>query len=44
MFHEMRAAGLTDPLYVQSAGSVRLTLSGEPVHRQRMPVCPTYAG
>jgi ATP-dependent DNA helicase RecG len=34
MFDEMRAAGLTDPLYVQTSGSVGLTLSGEPVHRE----------
>lgn len=34
MFDEMRSAGLTDPLYNQSSGSVRLTLSGDPVHRE----------
>lgn len=34
MFDEMRSAGLTDPLYNQSSGSVRLTLSGAPVHRE----------
>jgi ATP-dependent DNA helicase RecG len=34
MFDEMRAAGLTDPFYMQTSGSVRLTLSGEPVHRE----------
>lgn len=34
MFEEMRSAGLTDPLYVQTSASVRLTLSGEPVHRE----------
>jgi ATP-dependent DNA helicase RecG len=28
------AAGLTDPLYEQTSGSVRLTLSGEPLHRE----------
>ena len=33
MFTEMRNAGLTDPLYEQTSGSVRLTLSGEPAHR-----------
>ena len=33
MFDEMRA-GLTDPLYNQSSGSVRLTLSRDPVHRE----------
>lgn len=34
MFDEMRSAGLTDPLYKQTSGSVRLTLSGDPVHRE----------
>lgn len=32
MFDEMRLAGLVDPLYRQTSGTVRLTLSGEPVH------------
>jgi ATP-dependent DNA helicase RecG len=34
MFQEMRFAGLADPLYRQSAASVRLTLSGVPVDRK----------
>lgn len=34
MFEEMRLAGLGDPLYHQTAGSVALTLSGEPVDRR----------
>lgn len=33
MFEEMRLAGLTDPEYRQTAGSVRLTLSSAPVDR-----------
>lgn len=33
MFDEMRLAGLEDPIYHQTAGSVRLTLSAEPVDR-----------
>jgi ATP-dependent DNA helicase RecG len=33
MFEEMRLARLNDPIYRQTAGSVRLTLSGEPVDR-----------
>lgn len=34
IFEEMRLAGLGDPLYHQTAGSVQLTLSGEPVDRK----------
>lgn len=34
MFEEMRAAGLSDPIYRQTAGSVELTLLVEPVDRQ----------
>lgn len=34
MFEEMRLAGLGDPLYHQTAGSVQLTLSGEAVERE----------
>jgi ATP-dependent DNA helicase RecG len=34
MFDEMRAAGLTDPVYRQTSGSVVLTLLAEPVDRQ----------
>lgn len=33
MFDEMRLADLVDPLYRQTSATVRLTLSGEPVHR-----------
>ena len=33
MFEEMRLAGLEDPMYRQTAASVRLTLSGEPMNR-----------
>jgi len=34
MFEEMRLAGLGDPRYHQTAGSVQLTLSGDPVDRE----------
>ena len=34
MFEEMRLAGLADPVYFQSSGSVRLTLSSAPVDRE----------
>jgi ATP-dependent DNA helicase RecG len=34
MFDEMRAAGLGDPLYRQTAGSVELTLSGESTEKR----------
>ena len=34
MFEEMRLAGLADPQYVQTSGSVRLTLSSTPVDRE----------
>jgi ATP-dependent DNA helicase RecG len=34
MFEEMRLAGLTDPEYVQTSGSVRLTLSSTPIDRE----------
>jgi ATP-dependent DNA helicase RecG len=34
MFEEMRQAGLTDPVYRQTSGSVELQLSAEPVDRQ----------
>jgi ATP-dependent DNA helicase RecG len=33
MFEEMRAAGLNDPVYRQTSGSVEVTLSGEPRDR-----------
>lgn len=35
MFEEMRLAGLADPEYLQTSGSVRLTLSSAPVDRER---------
>lgn len=34
MFEEMRAAGLSDPIYRQTSGSVELTLSAEPIDRE----------
>ncbi|MDQ3767737.1 MAG: putative DNA binding domain-containing protein [Actinomycetota bacterium] len=34
MFEEMRLAGLSDPLYHQTAGSVRLTLLATPIDRE----------
>lgn len=34
MFEEMRQAGLTDPIYRQTSGSVELQLLAEPVDRQ----------
>ncbi|HEU5061527.1 MAG TPA: ATP-binding protein [Solirubrobacterales bacterium] len=34
MFEEMRAAGLNDPIYRQTSGSVQLVLLAEPVDRQ----------
>jgi ATP-dependent DNA helicase RecG len=34
MFEEMRLAGLADPMYHQTSGSVQLTLSGEHVERR----------
>ena len=34
MFEEMRAAGLNDPVYRQTSGSVELTLLAEPVDRR----------
>ncbi|MFN8121308.1 MAG: ATP-binding protein, partial [Thermoleophilia bacterium] len=34
MFEEMRLAGLADPAYAQTSGSVRLVLSSEPVDRE----------
>lgn len=41
MFEEMRAAGLSDPLYRQTAGSVQLTLSGEPTERRLIDALPS---
>ncbi|MDT0202606.1 ATP-binding protein [Nocardioides sp. AE5] len=40
MFDEMRRAGLADPLYHQTSGSVQLTLSGEPGERRLMAGLP----
>ncbi|MGH9087214.1 MAG: ATP-binding protein [Acidimicrobiales bacterium] len=40
MFEEMRLAGLADPLYHQTAGSVRVTMSSAPIDRaleERLP-------
>jgi ATP-dependent DNA helicase RecG len=34
MFEEMRLAGLADRVYTRTSGSVRLTLSSEPVDRE----------
>src|SRR4051812_32781717 len=34
MFEEMRSAGLNDPIYRQTSGSVQLTLLAEPVDRR----------
>jgi ATP-dependent DNA helicase RecG len=34
MFEEMRLAGLADPVYHQTSGSVRLTLTSAPVDRE----------
>jgi ATP-dependent DNA helicase RecG len=34
MFEEMRVAGLSDPIYRQTSGSVELTLLAEPMDRQ----------
>jgi ATP-dependent DNA helicase RecG len=43
MFDEMRQAGLTDPIYHQTAGSVQLTLSAEPVDRELEARLPAHA-
>lgn len=43
MFDEMRQAGLTDPVYNQTAGSVRLTLYAEPVDRELEARLPEHA-
>ena len=40
MFDEMRRAGLSDPLYHQTSGSVQLTLSGEPIERRLTGLLP----
>lgn len=41
IFEEMRLAGLADPAYVQTAGSVRLTLVAEPFDRELDARLPT---
>ncbi len=43
MFEEMRAAGLTDPIYRQTSGSVQLTLLSEPVDRELEARLPEHA-
>lgn len=40
-FDEMRGAGLSDPRYRQTAGSVQLTLSGEPTERRLTGALPS---
>lgn len=43
MFEEMRLAGLAEPHYDQTAGSVRLTLSAEPLDLELERRLPRYA-
>jgi ATP-dependent DNA helicase RecG len=43
MFEEMRQAGLIDPIYRQTSGSVQLTLSAEPVDRELQERLPERA-
>lgn len=43
MFEEMRHAGLTDPIYRQTSGSVRLTLLADPVDRELESRLPEHA-
>jgi ATP-dependent DNA helicase RecG len=43
MFEEMRQAGLTDPIYRQTAGSVELQLLAEPVDRRLEERLPEHA-
>ncbi len=43
MFEEMRAAGLVDPVYRQSSGSVQLTLSTEIADRALEARLPSYS-
>jgi ATP-dependent DNA helicase RecG len=43
MFEEMRHAGLTDPIYRQTSGSVELQLLSEPVDRQLDELLPEHA-
>lgn len=44
MFEEMRQAGLNDPIYRQTSGSVELTLLAEPVDRRLDARLPENAG
>jgi ATP-dependent DNA helicase RecG len=44
MFEEMRQAGLNDPIYRQTSGSVELTLLAEPVDRRLDARLPGNAG
>lgn len=44
MFEEMRQAGLNDPIYRQTSGSVELTLLAEPVDRRLEARLPANAG
>jgi len=43
MFEEMRQAGLNDPIYRQTSGSVRVTLLAEPVDRALEARLPEHA-
>jgi ATP-dependent DNA helicase RecG len=43
MFDEMRHAGLTDPVYTQTSGSVELQLLAEPIDRQLEERLPEHA-
>jgi ATP-dependent DNA helicase RecG len=43
MFEEMHAAGLADPVYLQTAGAVRLTLSAIPVDRALEARLPSHS-
>jgi ATP-dependent DNA helicase RecG len=43
MFEEMRQAGLTDPVYRQTSGSVELQLLAEPVDRQLEARLPAHS-
>lgn len=43
MFEEMRSAGLTDPIYRQTSGSVELQLLAEPVDRRLEERLPEHA-
>lgn len=43
MFEEMRQAGLTDPVYRQTSGSVQLTLLAEPVDKELEARLPEHA-